>query len=52
MIYSVPESTLRDRLAGIKPRSELRTNGHKLSKIEDETLVEKLLDADKRGFSI
>ena len=51
-IYSVPESTLCDRLAGIKPRSEIHANGHKLSKIEEETLVKKLLDTDKHGFSI
>jgi hypothetical protein len=51
-IFSVPESTLREQLAGIKPRSETRANGHKLTAIEEESLVKILLDADKRGFSI
>lgn len=51
-IFGVPESTLRERLAGVKPRSETRANGHKLTAIEEESLVKQLLDADKRGFSI
>lgn len=51
-IFSVPESTLRERLASIKPQSETRTNGHKLTAIEEESLVKRLLDADKQGFSI
>jgi hypothetical protein len=51
-IFGVPKSTLRERLAGIKPQSETRANGHKLTAIEEESLVKILLDADKRGFSI
>jgi hypothetical protein len=51
-IYGVPETTLREQLAGIKPRSETRANGHKLTTIKEETLVKILLDADKRGFLI
>ena len=36
----------------MKPRSETRANGHKLTIIDEETLVKQLLDADKQGFSI
>jgi hypothetical protein len=51
-IFSVPEATLRSQLRGIKPQSETHANGHKLTAIEEETLVKRLLDADKQGFSI
>lgn len=33
-VFQVPESTLRTRLAGIKPRMEACANGHKLTEIE------------------
>ena len=51
-VYEVPESTLRRRLAGIKSRSETRANGHRLTEVEEQSLVKHLLDADKRGFPI
>ena len=51
-VFEVPETTLREWLAGIKPQSETRANGYKLTEIEEESLVKQLLDADKRGFAI
>jgi hypothetical protein len=51
-IFGVPKSTFLDRLKGINPRSETRASGHKLTAIEEDALVKRLLDADKRGFSI
>jgi len=51
-VFNVPKSTFLDWLKGINPRSETRANGHKLTVLEEEVLVKKLLDADKRGFSI
>ena len=51
-VFEVPESTLRRRLAGIKSRSETRANSHRLTEIEESSLVKQLLDADKRGFPI
>jgi hypothetical protein len=51
-IFSVPEPTLRARLRGRKLRSETRANGHKLTAVEEEVLVKRTLDADKRGFVI
>jgi len=51
-VFEVPESTFRTRLAGIKPRSETRANGYKLTEVEEESLAKQLLDADKRGFAI
>jgi hypothetical protein len=51
-IYGVPETTLCERLTGIKLRSETRANGHKLTTIKEESLIKILLDVDKQGFSI
>ena len=51
-IFGVPKSTFIDRLNGIQPRSEARASGYKLTTIEEESLVKRLLDTDKRGFSI
>ena len=51
-VFGVSEATLRNRLKGIKSRSETRANSYKLTDFEEEALVKQLLDADKRGFSI
>jgi hypothetical protein len=51
-VFRVSRTTLRARLDGRKSRSETRANGHKLTKIEEDVLVKKLLDADKHGFSV
>jgi hypothetical protein len=51
-VFAVAESTLRERLHGIKARAETRANGHRLTHIEEEVLIKRLLDTDKRGFSI
>lgn len=51
-VFTIPETTLHDRLHGTKSRSETRANGHKLTESEEEVLVKQLLDADTRGFPI
>jgi hypothetical protein len=51
-VFAVAESTLRKRLHGIKARAETRANSHRLTHIEEEVLNKRLLDTDKRGFSI
>ena len=51
-IFGVSEATLRRRLKGRKSRAETRANGHRLSTLEEEVLVKRLLYVDKRGFSI
>ena len=50
-IYNVPESTLRDRMTGRPPRPEYRPKGHKLTELEEEVIVQKILDMDTRGFA-
>lgn len=51
-VFEVPETTLHEWLAGVKPQSETCASGHKLTEIEEESLVKQLLDADKQGFPI
>jgi hypothetical protein len=48
-IYGVSRTTLQGRLRGINPRS---ANGHKLQAIEEDTLLKRLLEADKRRLPI
>jgi len=49
--YRVSESTLRKRVNGVTPRSELRQAMHKLTKTEEEVILQRVLDLDARGFS-
>jgi hypothetical protein len=48
--YDVPESTLRTRLRDTKPRSETASVNRKLSASEEQSLVQWILDLDRRGF--
>ncbi|KFZ22953.1 hypothetical protein V502_02569 [Pseudogymnoascus sp. VKM F-4520 (FW-2644)] len=50
-IYNVPESTLRDRMTGRPSRPEYQPKGHKLTELEEEVIVQKILDMDTRGFA-
>ena len=48
-VYTVPESTLRDRLHGSINRAEKRANGHKMTQNEEDSLVQWILSMDRRG---
>ena len=48
--YDVPESTLRTRLRGTQPRTEIVSVNRKLSPIEEQSLVQWILELDRRGF--
>jgi hypothetical protein len=48
--YNVPQSTLSDRLAGKPARGDCQPNSKKLTKLEEEAIVEHILDLDSRGF--
>ena len=50
-IYKVLESTLRDRMASRTTRRESSANCHKLTKLEEEVIVQRILDMDTRGFA-
>ena len=44
--FNIPRSTLRRRLAGTTNRSETRANNHKLSEIEEQSLVQWVVSMD------
>ena len=48
--YDVPKSTLQTRLRGVQPRSEIASTRRKLSLIEEQSLVQWILELDRRGF--
>ena len=50
-LYKVPLSTLSDRMAGRSYRCETIANGLKLTKLEEEVIIRKILDLDSRGFA-
>lgn len=47
--FDVPRSTLSDRINGLKFRAEIRANSHKLTEIEDNSLLEWIYSMDSRG---
>jgi predicted DNA-binding WGR domain protein len=48
--YDVPRTTLRDRLAGIKPKLGSIAKNRLLMPTEEETLVQWILSIDQRGM--
>ena len=48
--YDVPKSTLLRRLRGTQPRSETASVNRKLLATEEQSLVDWILDLDRRGF--
>jgi hypothetical protein len=49
--YNIPESTLRNRMAGRTLRNETLANGLNLTELEEQIIVNHILDRDSRGFS-
>ena len=47
--FNIPRSTLRRRLAGATNRSETRANNHKLTEIEEQSLIQWVVSMDTRG---
>lgn len=50
MLYDAPQTTLRRRLRGTQPRSETVSINRKLSAIKEQSLVQWILELDRRGF--
>ncbi|KAF7569858.1 hypothetical protein PtrM4_122730 [Pyrenophora tritici-repentis] len=48
--FDIPQSTLHTRIHGVQPRSETVSVNRKLSPIEEQSLVQWILDLDRRGF--
>lgn len=49
--FNVPETTLRDRRAGIAARRDCQPLSKKLTKLEEEVIIKHILDLDSRGFA-
>ena len=49
--FEVPPSTLTSRYNGIPFRPSTRPNSHKLTAIEEQTIVQYILDLDSRRFA-
>ena len=47
--FSMPEATLRRRLAGHTNRHDTRANNHKLTETEEYTLLQWILSMDSHG---
>ncbi|KAH7556263.1 putative transposase [Bipolaris maydis] len=50
-LYNIAETTLRRRRAGRPARRDCQPNSKKLTKLEEEVIVDHILDLDLRGFS-
>ncbi|EMD66028.1 hypothetical protein COCSADRAFT_86794 [Bipolaris sorokiniana ND90Pr] len=50
MLYDAPRTTLRRRLRGTQPRSETASVNRKLLAIEEQSLIQWILELDRRGF--
>ena len=48
--FDIPQSTLHTRIHGVQPRSETASVNRKLSPIEEQSLVQWILDLNRRGF--
>jgi hypothetical protein len=49
--YSVHESTLRNRRAGKHSRRDTHPNSSKLGRLEEEAIIQRIRNLDKRGFA-
>ena len=50
-IYNVPETTLRNRRAGITSRRDIQANSSRLHKHEEEVVIQYIRKLDARGFA-
>jgi hypothetical protein len=49
-VYTVPRSTLQDRRAGRRCRRDCEPNSKRLTKLEEEAIVERILEQSLRGI--
>ena len=50
-LYNVNRSTLQRRINGMTTRRDCEANSKKLTKLEEEVIIDHILDLDSRGFS-
>jgi hypothetical protein len=49
-LYSIPRTTLQDRLSGVRPKAVAHIHQRKLQPTAEQSLVHWILDLDRRGF--
>jgi hypothetical protein len=49
-VYRVPRSTLQDRHAGTRPRRDCEPNTKRLTKLEEEAIVQRVIEESLRGI--
>ena len=49
-VHSVPRTTVRDRRAGRRSRRDCEPNSKRLTKLEEEAIVERILEQSLRGL--
>jgi hypothetical protein len=49
-LYDIPRTTLRDRVKGALPQAASNAQKRKLHLLEEQSLVQWILDLDRRGF--
>ena len=49
-VYTVPRLTLQDQRAGRRPRHDCEPNSKRLTKLEEEAIVIRVLDQSNRGL--
>ena len=50
-IYNIPQSTLVDRRAGKRMRRDREANSKRLTKLEEEAIVQSILEQSLRGLA-
>ena len=51
ILYNIPRTTLQARMKGRTALDEYRPPTHKLTELEEEVVVQKILELDTRGFA-
>jgi hypothetical protein len=49
-VYRVPRSTLQDRRAGTRPRRDCEPNTKRLTKLEEEAIVQRIIEEGLRSI--
>jgi hypothetical protein len=51
-IYNVPRTTIQDRRAGRRARRDCELNSKRLTKLEEEVILQSILEASLRGVPL
>jgi hypothetical protein len=49
-IYKVPYTTLNTRIHGTRARRDVEANGRNLTKLEEDTIIQRIIGLDSQAF--